>query len=229
MRVLAVIPARGGSKRIPRKNIKSFLGKPIMAYSIAAALESGIFDEVMVSTEDEEIAAIARQYGASVPFMRSPEAASDTAVDNDVIREVVKEYEKRGKTFDYMAYIYPCAPFVTAERLRETIQLLDENDVTAISPVSKFNTPPQRGLVMRNGRLEFQYPEYMNCRSQDLEPIYYGTGQYCAFRIKEYLADPDHVTRLPIVMPENEAQDIDSLKDWEMAELKYRRFILGEK
>ena len=115
MRVLAVIPARGGSKRIPRKNIKNFLGKPIIAYSITAALDSGVFDEVMVSTEDEEIAAIARQYGASVPFMRSPEAASDTAVDNDVMREVINEYKKLGKTFDYMAYIYPCAPFVTAE------------------------------------------------------------------------------------------------------------------
>lgn len=229
MRVLAVIPARGGSKRIPRKNIKNFLGKPIIAYSIAAALESGVFDEVMVSTEDEEIAAIARQYGASVPFMRSPEAASDTAIDNDVIREVVAEYEKRGKTFDYMAYIYPCAPFVTAERLRESVELLDENDVTEICPVSKFSTPPQRGLVIRNGRIEYLYPEYMNCRSQDLEPMYFGTGQFFVFRIEEYLADPNHITRLPIIMPENEAQDIDSLKDWEMAELKYRRFILGEK
>jgi len=229
MRVLAVIPARGGSKRIPRKNIKSFLGKPILAYSIAAALESGVFDEVMVSTEDEEIAAIARQYGASVPFMRSPEAASDTAIDNDVIREVVAEYEKRGKTFDYMAYIYPCAPFITAERLRESIKLLDESDVTEISPVSAFSTPPQRGFVIRDGRLQYLYPEYMNSRSQDLEPVYFGTGQYTVFRIAQYLADPDHVTRLPIIMPENEAQDIDSLKDWEMAELKYRRFILDEK
>lgn len=229
MRVLAVIPARGGSKRIPRKNIKNFLGKPIIAYSIAAALESGVFDEVMVSTEDEEIAAIARQYGASVPFMRSPEAASDTAVDNDVMREVINEYKKLGKTFDYMAYIYPCAPFVTAERLRESIKLLDENDVTIISPVSKFSTPPQRGLVLRDGKLQYLYPEYALSRSQDLEPVYYGTGQYCALRIEEYLSDPAKATRLPIIMPENEAQDVDTLNDWEMAELKYRKFILGEK
>jgi len=161
-------------------------------------------------------------YGARMLQYGHPEGERE-------LREVVAEYEKRGKTFDYMAYIYPCAPFITAERLRGSIKLLDESDVTEIRPVSAFSTPPQRGFVIRDGRLQYLYPEYMNSRSQDLEPVYFGTGQYTVFRIAQYLADPDHVTRLPIIMPENEAQDIDSLKDWEMAELKYRRFILDEK
>ncbi len=229
MKRLAFIPARGGSKRIPRKNIKDFLGKPIIAYSITAALESGIFDEVMVSTEDEEIAEIARQYGASVPFMRSQEAAADTAVDKDVIFEVLHEYEKRGQTFDIIVRIYPCAPFVTPQKLRDIVKKLEENDIGAVSPVCKFSSPPQRGVVLRDGRLEYLMPEFVACRSQDLEPVYHSCGQYSAMRVKNYLEDPYNCSRIPLIVPEEEFQDVDTEADWRMAEVKYKAFVLGEK
>jgi len=229
MAIIAIIPARGGSKRIPRKNIKSFLGKPIIAYSIQAALDSGVFDEVMVSTEDEEIAAIARQYGAKVPFMRSEFAASDTAVDKDVLFEVLGEYQKRGQTFDWFVQIYPCAPFVTPQKLRDMVKMLQEKDIDSISPVCRFGSAPQRGMVMRDGKLEYLYPQYMNTRSQDLEPVYYGCGQYWGVRVKSYLDHPDNMSRLPLIVPEEDFQDVDTEADWRMAEVKYKSFVLGEK
>lgn len=228
MKRLALIPARGGSKRVPRKNIKDFLGKPIIAYSIKAALDSGIFDEVMVSTEDEEIAEIARQYGASVPFMRSQEAAADKAIDKDVIFEVLGEYEKRGQTFDTLVRIYPCAPFVTPQKLRDIVKMLEENDTGGVSPVCKFSSPPQRGVLLRDGRLEYLMPQYIGTRSQDLEPVYHSCGQYSAMRIKDYLADPYNCPHIPLIVPEEECQDVDTESDWRMAEVKYKAFILGE-
>ena len=124
MSCIAIITARGGSKRIPHKNIKNFCGKPIIAYSIQAALESKLFDEVMVSTDDEMIASIAKDYGASVPFMRSAENANDFATTRDVLDEVMKTYKEQGKTFDYMCCIYPTAPFITAKKLKEAFALL---------------------------------------------------------------------------------------------------------
>ena len=126
MKSLAIITARGGSKRIPRKNIKDFLGKPIIAYSIEAALESGVFDEVMVSTDDEEIAAIARKFGANVPFMRSEATSNDYATSADVINEVIEKYSEKGVKFDYACCIYPTAPFITASKLKEAVTKLVE-------------------------------------------------------------------------------------------------------
>ena len=128
MSIIAIITARGGSKRIPRKNIKDFCGKPIIAYSIQAALESGIFDHVMVSTDDEEIADIARKYGAEVPFMRSEKTASDFATTRDVLEEVLQKYDEMGEKIDYFACIYPCAPFVTAQKLKDAFNLLREKE-----------------------------------------------------------------------------------------------------
>ncbi len=229
MSILAIIPARGGSKRIPRKNIKDFLGKPVIAYSIQAALESGIFDEVMVSTDDEEIAAVARQYGASVPFMRSPEASCDTAVDNMVMDEVLREYEKRGKTFEYMAFIYPCAPFVTAQKLRDIVASLQNSDADQATVITPYSSSPWRAYVVRDGKLEWHYPEYRLVRSQELEPLYHDCGQYYAYRVESYKKKLKNPKRAFTIVSENETQDIDSQEDWEMAELKYRRFILGEK
>ena len=158
MRNLAVITARGGSKRIPKKNIKNFNGKPILEYSIEAALASGIFSEVMVSTDCEEIANIARKAGAKVPFFRSPQTADDYATTGDVLREVLACYKERGQEFDYMVCIYPTAPFVTAEKLRQGMDLLMERECALVMPVVKFSFPPQRAVTIKDGRLEYKKP-----------------------------------------------------------------------
>lgn len=223
-RNLAIITARGGSKRIPHKNIKSFVGKPIIAYSIEAALKSGAFDEVMVSTDDEEIARIALEYGAKVPFMRSDENAGDYASTDDVIMEVLKAYEERGIKFERFCCIYPTAPFVTAERLKEAIEMLDDTD--SVNPVVEFSYPPQRGMIINNNNcLERQYLEYATVRSQDLRKIYHDAGQFYACRteafIKEGTTDVEKLS--PLILSPLEVQDIDTIEDWEIAEIKYRR------
>lgn len=225
---LCIITARGGSKRIPRKNIKAFLGKPIIAYSIEAALASDLFDEVMVSTDDEEIAAVAREYGASVPFMRSAATANDYASTRDVLVEVLDEYEKRGKTFDFFSCVYPTAPFVTAEKLRAAFAKLQESDADAVMPVIPFSYPPQRAYVIENGSLTFMYPEYKLSRSQDLQPIYHDCGQFYFYKTDIYRGLEQGTGKtLPLIMPEEETQDIDNFSDWDLAEIKYKKFILG--
>ena len=150
MRRIAIITARGGSKRIPRKNIKEFCGKPILAYSIEAALASGLFDTVMVSTDDEEIAGIAKEYGAEVPFYRSEATSNDFATTNDVLLEVLAEYEKRGEQYDVACCIYPTAPFVTSEKLKDATKRLEDSDADTIIPVVAFSYPPQRAMIVEN-------------------------------------------------------------------------------
>lgn len=224
MSAIAIITARGGSKRIPGKNKKDFLGKPIICYSIEAALSAGIFDEVMVSTDDEEIAAIAKEAGAKVPFMRSEATANDYATTDDVLMEVLEEYEKRGQTFEYMACIYPTAPFVTAKKLQSAMEVLREKDASGVMPVVSFSFPPQRGMAIREGRLEYCYPENAMKRSQDLETMYHDCGQFYCYHVERYRACrgdlPDGY--LPIVVPETEVQDIDHMSDWALAEMKYK-------
>lgn len=221
---LAMITARGGSKRIPRKNIKDFCGKPILAYSIEAARSSGAFDEVMVSTDDPEIAGIAVKYGASVPFFRSEATANDYASTDDVIMEVLKTYEERGEHFDNFCCIYPTAPFVTGERLKQAMELLADSD--SVMPVVPFSYPPQRGLLIsEEGFLKRQFPEYALARSQDLQKIYHDCGQFYACRTDVFLKEgpTDVKGQVPLVLTEMEVQDIDTLEDWEIAEIKYRR------
>lgn len=221
---LAIIPARGGSKRIPGKNVKEFCGKPILSYSIAAAIDSGLFDEVMVSTGSPEIAELAVKYGASVPFMRSEAASSDYASTDDVIREVLKEYEIRGRHFDVMCCIYPTAPFVTAEKLRDSMKAFEKENQLALLPVVRYSYPPQRAFVIKDGLLTYQFPEFINSRSQDLEPIYHDCGQYCIYRIDEnngFCADRFS----PYIVSELEVQDIDNEADWRIAEMKYRTML----
>lgn len=229
MKNIAIIPARGGSKRIPRKNIKPFLGKPIIAYSIEAALGSGVFDEVMVSTDDEEIAAIARKYGAKVPFFRSEKTASDTATTVDVLREVLQTYEEMGQEFDYCMNLYPCAPFVTAQRIKDAMQTLIEKDGDEVLNVVRFSFPPQRAHIIKDGYLFYQYPEYRLWRSQDLEPIYHDCGQFSIFDPAITLGKRESRGKVcPLIVDERFVQDIDNESDWHLAEIKYRRFILGE-
>lgn len=224
MKRLAIITARGGSKRIPRKNIKPFLGKPILAYSIEAAVACGLFDEVMVSTEDEEIAEIAKQYGAKVPFYRSEKTAGDFATTNDVLLEVIEEYEKRGQFFDVACCIYPTAPFVTAEKIKDAMGQLEASDADTLIPVVQFSYPPQRAMVIRNGQLEFKYLEYIDSRSQDLEKEYHDVGQFYCFKVPAYKENKKLMlgSILPYVVDEMEVQDIDNESDWKIAEIKYQ-------
>lgn len=221
---VAIITARGGSKRIPRKNIKEFCGKPILAYSIEAALQSGLFDEVMVSTEDEEIAEIAKQYGAKVPFYRSEETSNDYATTNDVLLEVLSEYEKRGQKFDLGVCIYPTAPFVTARKLMQGVEQLENSDADTLIPVVAFSYPPQRAMVVENGKLVFEYPQYLDSRSQDLTPHYHDVGQFYVFRTEAFRKNRKLMVGniLPFVVSELEVQDIDNETDWEIAQMKYR-------
>jgi N-acylneuraminate cytidylyltransferase len=230
MSVIAIITARGGSKRIPRKNIKDFCGKPIIAYSIKAALESGIFDHVMVSTDDEEIASIAREYGAEVPFMRSEKTASDTATTRDVLEEVLNKYEELGEKIDSFSCIYPCAPFVTGKKLRECYSILKERKARLVCPVVSFSFPPQRGYVLDDEeKLTYKYPEFINTRSQDLEKFYHDCGQFYFWDKEAFDKGNDYIYQkaVPMFVPETEVQDIDNQTDWEIAEIKYR-FMLSK-
>ena len=227
MNAVAIITARGGSKRIPRKNVKDFLGKPILLYSIEAALNSGIFEEVMVSTEDEEIAELAKKAGAVVPFMRGTENANDFATTTDVLLEVLSEYEKRGKRFEFGCCIYPTAPFVTAEKLKEGMERLMASDADTLMPVVPFSFPPQRGMVIRDEKLQFVQPEHALTRSQDLEHWYHDVGQFYCFRTENFKRNKILTVGnvLPFVVSELEVQDIDTISDWKIAEMKYEAMV----
>lgn len=224
MSTIAIITARGGSKRIPRKNIKNFCGKPILAYSIVAAQEAGIFDEIMVSTDDEKIAEIAREYGASVPFLRGEKTSGDFATTNDVIQEVLDSYKNGGTTFESVCCIYPTAPFITSQKLKDAMELLSTSGAGCVMPVVKFSFPPQRGMVIRDGKLEYVYPENRLVRSQDLEAIYHDCGQFYCFTAENFERTGQVVAGevCPIPVDEREVQDIDEPSDWEIAEMKYR-------
>ena len=221
---IAIITARGGSKRIPKKNIKVFCGKPIIAYSIESALKSELFDEVMVSTDSEEIAEISKQYGAKIPFMRSAATSNDFAVTADVLAEVLDEFRNNGKTFDAALCLYPTAPFVTADRLKDAFAKFIIAKPDSLMSVVRFDFPPQRAVVIRNGRIEFQSPEYALTRSQDLEPLYHDCGQFYILDTRSFakyhaLVMPNTV---PYIVPEEEVQDIDNESDWLIAEAKYK-------
>lgn len=228
MSAIAIITARGGSKRIPRKNIKDFCGKPIIAYSIEAALNSNIFDEVMVSTDDVEIADIARKYGAVVPFMRSEATSNDFATTADVLLEVLGEYKKRGKEYDYHCCIYPTAPFVTSEKLKEAMNLIMSNDADCVAPYAQFSVPPQwRAKIDNDGYVTFMEPELLVIRSQDLTSMYYDPGQFYLYNTKRYVLNNGRVTNKmsAIKVSEMEVQDIDNIDDWKMAEIKYNMMV----
>ena len=173
MRTIAIITARGGSKRIPRKNIRDFCGNPIISYAIDAAINSNIFAEVMVSTDDNEIAKIALENGAQVPFYRSSRNSDDYSTTADVLIEVLSEYEKKGLKFDYLCCIYPTAPFVTSEKLKLALKKMINEKAEAIIPVVKFSYPPQRAFIIKDDKLIYKYPENVFKRSQDLESLYH--------------------------------------------------------
>ena len=224
---IAIIPARGGSKRIPRKNIKEFCGQPIIKYSIDAAFEAGCFDEVMVSTEDNEIAEIAEFCGAKVPFMRSEANSNDYATIADVIKEVLLEYENLGEYYAYFCCIYATAPFVSSFRLYEGMELLKQKNADSVLSVTHYGYPIQRSLKIENDRATMLFPEYYSKRSQDLTPIYYDCGQFCCMKSRSLLDQMKFFAEytVPIVLPESEVQDIDNEEDWKIAEIKFKNLL----
>lgn len=222
---LAIIPARGGSKRIPRKNIRFFLGKPIIAYSIEVALNSGLFEEVMVSTDDIEVAEIAKKYGAKVPFLRSNENADDFAVLADVVEEVVVKYNtKENKCFDNICCILPTAPFLTSNKIKEAYVELVNNNLDSVFPVLEYSYPIQRSLKMEENKVVMVWKEHMNSRSQDLESRYYDSGQFYWLKFTSFIKNKKLFTDNSgaILTSELHAQDIDTETDWKLAEVKYK-------
>ncbi|MDG1476822.1 MAG: pseudaminic acid cytidylyltransferase [Vicingaceae bacterium] len=221
---LAIIPARGGSKRIPRKNVKNFSGKPIIGYSINAALNSGLFDEVMVSTDDTEIAEIAKNFGAKVPFLRSENTSDDYATTAAVIDEVLQNYKEKGREFEVGCCIYPTAPFIREEKLKESIVLLEAKSFDTVFPVVEYSYPVQRAIkIGDDNKMSLFYAEHKNSRSQDLESSYHDAGQFYTFNAKKFALDKELWTENTglIILDELEVQDIDTLTDWKLAEIKY--------
>lgn len=179
MSKIAIIPARGGSKRVPRKNIKCFFGKPILAYSIEAALKSKYFDEVIVSTDDEEISQIAIKYGASVPFYRSKENSDDYSGLAEVLIEVLNQYKKRkNKIFEHTCCILATAPFLNSKMISSCFDLMQKKNADAAFPVAKYSYPIQRSLKISKNYTEMVWPENYLKRSQDLQPRYYDAGLF---------------------------------------------------
>ena len=224
MSKLAIIPARGGSKRIPGKNIRDFLGKPVIAYSINAAIRSNLFDEIMVSTDDDEIASISLKYGAKIPFMRSLKNSDDFATTMDVILEVTSEYRNRKNiSFDSVCCIYPAAPLIRFNRLQEGFRLLSDNKYFCVHPVCPFSYPIWRGLeITEEGKTVMVWPEYSRSRSQDLKKVYYDAGQWYWYRTDKLLNSEFVKNVYTIILNEYEVQDIDNLMDWKLAEMKYK-------
>lgn len=224
-RKIAIITARGGSKRIPKKNIKEFCGLPIIAYSIRTALGSGLFDEVMVSTDSEEIAETAKKFGANVPFMRSADNSDDYATTEDVILEVLQRYRELGTEYDYVCCIYPTAPFVTESALAEAMAKMGKYEPSVVIPLVQFSYPPQRCFVVDDrGYARFKYPQYVRTRSQDLEKQYHDAGQFYIYNSDRLIAANGIIEDdfMPIIMPELLVQDIDTEDDWKIAEMKYK-------
>jgi pseudaminic acid cytidylyltransferase len=226
MKNLAIIPARGGSKRIPRKNIRLFARKPIIQYSILAAKESMLFSEIMVSTDDHEIAEIALQCGASVPFMRSVKNSDDFATLTDVVTEVIDCYEKRGEHFDYLCCFLPTAVFITPEILSEGFDVLRDNKYNTVIPIQRFTYPIERALQIdkSTGRVKMIRPEYAKARSQDLPDAYHDSGQFYWADVNAYKKEKGFFTSNSgfIELSSLEVQDIDIEEDWKIAEYKFR-------
>ncbi len=221
---IAIITARGGSKRILKKNIKLFCGKPIIQYSIEAALNSQMFDEVMVSTDDQDIAKLSLNLGANVPFMRSKFTSDDFATTVDVLIEVFNEYIKMNQKFEYACCLYPTAPFVTSAKLKKAMEMLINLEVDSVIPVVKFSFPIQRSLIIEGDKVKFKYPEFENIRSQDLISHYHDSGQFYCININKFLKVRKIISdnTIPMIIPELEVQDIDNIEDWYIAQMKYK-------
>jgi len=221
---IAVIPARGGSKRIPRKNIKPFCGKPIIAWSICAAVDSGLFDHVIVSTDDDEIASVALQYGAAVPFMRPAHLSDDHIGTGPVFKHAVEWAIKHLGKPEFACAIYATAPFITASHLAQGLSLLSESGADIAFTATSFPFPIQRAIRLTDaGRVAMFQPEHMLTRSQDLEPAYHDAGQFYWARTDAILKEIPAFSEaaVPLILPRYYVQDIDTEEDWEYAELMF--------
>lgn len=224
MKKIAIIPARGGSKRIPKKNVRDFLGRPMISFAIQSCIESGLFDEVMVSTDDEATAEIARSLGARVPFFRSAENSSDTAGTVDVLVEVIEAYQQQGIRFDLACCVYATNPLLSVNRLQEGLKKLQDSNFDSVFAAVKYSFPVQRSFVLNNDKMQLMFPEHLNSRSQDLAPVYHDAGQFYWFRPDLLLASKKIWTNNTgiVELSELEVQDIDEESDWKMAELKFK-------
>ncbi len=220
---IAIIRARGGSKRIPRKNIKNFHGKPIISYTIKSAIESKLFDEVMVSTDDDEIAEIAKKYGATIPFLRSDQSSNDTATTVEVISEVLSKYESLGISYNEFCCIYPCAPFVSSDLIIEAYQKFSAGNFDTVFPIVRYSTPIQRALKTSGDLVEMYDNRFQNIRSQDLPLAFYDAGMFYWSSKKNIEKNNKLFTENSsfIELDELRTQDIDNEIDWKLAELKY--------
>jgi pseudaminic acid cytidylyltransferase len=224
---IAIIPARSGSKRIPQKNIKLFFGKPIIAYSIQAAIDSGIYDEVMVSTDCEAIKEVALSYGAKVPFMRSCKNSDDFATTVDVIIEVLNFYQLNGLKFNSASCIYACAPFTSIDILKQSFELLNYG-YDCIFPIIPYSHPIQRAIdISEEGKVvSFLNPDDSS-RTQDLKKAFHDAGMFYTFNVNKLFLNKS--LRMPntgtILIDELQAHDIDNQNDWKLAELKYELFL----
>lgn len=224
---IAIIPARGGSKRIPKKNIKDFFGKPLIAYSIEVALKSKLFDKVIVSTDDEEIAKIAKKYGAEVPFIRPKELSDDFTGTGDVVNHAIEYLKQNGEDFDFVCTIYATAPFLDEKYLIEGFEKLKNSNAKNAFSCTSMPFPIQRTFkISSNERCEMFWPENFMKRSQDLEEAYQDAGQFYWTNLNgksdEIIFGKDSI---PIVLPRHLVQDIDTLEDWERAEYMYEVLI----
>ena len=221
---VAIIPARGGSKRIPRKNIKDFFGKPLIAYSIEVALESKLFDKVIVSTEDEEIASIAEEYGAEVPFLRPKELSDDFTGTGDVVQHSIEYLKKQGYSYQFICTIYATAPLLQKRYLKEGLKKLKSSNAKQAFSVTSMPFPIQRTFkINKNGRCEMFTPEHFNSRSQDLEEAYQDAGQFYWKNLHiESKEIPFGKDSIPVILPRHLVQDIDTLEDWKRAEYMYQ-------
>ena len=223
-KLLCIIPARGGSKRIPHKNIALFKGRPIISYPINTVKESNLTDEIIVSTDSPEIASVAESFGAKVPFLRSADTANDHAGVADVLIEVIEEYKKRGREFEYVLCVFATNPLMKCENLVSAFKQLQENPVAeSISTFESYSYPPQRGLIIEGGEMKMAHPEFYECRSQDLPKMYHDSCQFYFFRTYALLRDRKMYTQhtLPFILSSAESQDIDTQEDWLLTEMKY--------
>jgi len=222
--MLAIITARGGSKRIPGKNIKDFFGKPVIAYAIETALKSGMFTKVMVSTDSEEIAEIAKKYGAEIPFLRSKKNSDDHSTTADALLEVIDSYKKNGYFPVNACCIYPVTPLIKSEHHTEASKKLIENNLDVVFTIAKFEPHIQRCLSIKNNLLIADNPEFKNTRTQDLEDKYYDAGQFYYFNVEKLLQNKSLLTNNTgfICLEASKCQDVDSLEDWKMLEIKYK-------
>ena len=222
---IAIIPARGGSKRIPRKNIKPFHGKPMIAYPIQTALESGLFDQVVVSTDDDEIAEVAKAYGANVPFKRPEELANDYAGTIPVIKHAIEWFEQHEQSPGLVCCLYATAPFVQTEAIQQALKKLQTSHADYCFTATSFPFPIQRAIKLsENKRVDMFYPEHMSTRSQDLEEAYHDAGQFYWGKAEAWKGETplfsDKATAF--ILPRHLVQDIDTPEDWTRAELMYQ-------